>query len=294
MAIKITSALVRSLIPPRKKNSHKGDYGHVLIVAGSRNMTGAAVLCVNGALRAGAGLVTLGAIKSVLPLITKKLRPEAMVLPLDEANGMVSSKAAGKILDLIRVKKISSLALGPGLGRGRAITELAKKILSSAGVPIVIDADGLNAVKPGDLKKARAGVIITPHPGEMSRLDGLKVREIQKARGRTAKDFAAAAGAVCVLKGAGTIVSDGKKVFINTTGNPGMAKGGSGDVLTGMIAALIGQAKEPKLLNAALCGVYLHGLAGDIAAAKKTQLGLLPGDIAETIPEAARRVLKST
>ena len=291
---KISAALVRSLILPRKKNSHKGDYGHVLVIAGSKNMTGAAVLCAHGALRSGAGLVTLGTAKSILPLITKKLRPEAMTLPLEEAAGKIISKAADKALDFAKKRKISVMALGPGLGKGREITGFIKKIIHSARIPVILDADGLNALKSGDFKKAGADVVVTPHPGEMSRLSGLKAFEIQKARERTAKEFAAETGTTCVLKGSGTVVSDGRKVYVNTTGNPGMAKGGSGDVLTGVIAALISQVREPRPLNAAICGVFLHGLAGDIAAREKTRMGMLPGDISESMPEASRRTLKSS
>ena len=288
---KITASLIRSLILPRKNDSNKGDYGHVLVIAGSRNMPGAAVLCANGALRTGAGLVTAAVCKSTATVVLNKLRPEGMSYPLSEnSKGTLSFKAAGEIKSFIKKRNITSLALGPGLGQSKDITRLVKKIISSINLPIVLDADGLNAIKAHDLKKAYAKLIVTPHPGEMSRLTGVKILEIQKRREHTAQEFTRQFGALCVLKGSGTVVTDGKKVFVNTTGNPGMAKGGSGDVLTGMIAALIGQVREPKLLNAALCGVFLHGLAGDIAVRKKTRIGVLPGDISETVPAAIRKI----
>ncbi len=288
---KISASLVRSLILPRKRDSHKGSFGHVLVVAGSRNMSGAAVLCANGALRAGAGLVTAAVGKSIARVVLAKLRPESMSYSLSENNtGTLSFKAAGEIISFIKKKKVTSVAIGPGLGQNREVTSFVKKIISCVNLPVVLDADGLNALAASDLNNTTAKLIVTPHPGEMSRLTGMSVSEIQKRRPETAFAIAKQYGAVCVLKGAGTVVSDGKKVFVNTTGNPGMAKGGSGDVLAGMIAALIGQVKEPRLLNAALCGVFLHGLAGDISAKEKTQIGLLPGDISERIPAVLRKI----
>ena len=291
---KITTSLVRSLILPRKKESHKGDYGHVLVLAGSKNMTGAAVLCTNGALRSGAGLVTLGTAGSVVSLIAKQLRPEAMAFALEEKKGLLSYKAAQQVLEFVKKKKVSVVAIGPGLGQNSGISKFVKKIISSVSVPVVVDADGLNALKAVDLKKAKAKIIITPHPGEMSRLSGLTIEKIQKSREITALKFARENGVVCVLKGAGSLVTDGKSIFVNITGNPGMAKGGSGDVLTGMIAALVSQVREPLLLNAAVCGAFLHGLAGDIAAKAKTAQSMLAGDISEALPGAFRKTLNKS
>jgi len=290
---KITASLVRSLILPRKKDSHKGDFGHVLIVAGSRNMTGAAVLCANAALTSGAGLVTAAVSKSARVIVSKKILPEAMILPLAEnSRGQINSKALNGILDFIARRKVTCVVLGPGLGQGKGVTKLVGRLVSTVTLPLVLDADGLNAIKIRDLKKASAKIIVTPHPGEMARLIGSEIREVQGSRARTALEFSRETGVVCVLKGAGTVVTDGKNIFQNTTGNPGMAKGGSGDVLGGVIAALTCQVKAPELLNSALCAVFLHGLAGDIAAKEKTEIGLLAGDISRTIPRALKRTLK--
>jgi NAD(P)H-hydrate epimerase len=291
---KITAALVRTLILPRKKDSNKGSYGHVLVIAGSRNMPGAAVLCAHAALRSGAGLVTVAVCKGIRETVLRKLRPESMALPLSESNsGTLSPKAAKEILSFIAKRKVTVVALGPGIGQNSGISKLVKKILSMEGITVVLDADGLNAISKIDLKNASCKLIITPHPGEMARLTGRTIEDIQSNRKSAAKRVAAETGAVCVLKGTGTIVSDGSKVFVNTTGNPGMARGGSGDVLTGMLAAMLGQVKTPARLNAAISGVYLHGLAGDMAAGEKTEIGMLPGDISEVFPEALKKVIKN-
>jgi len=291
---KLTSQFIKSLILTRRKKAHKGDFGHVLIIAGSRGMTGAAILCANGALRCGAGLVTAGVPESQQKIVAANIRPEAMTLPLPETDGKFSFKALQGILKFIKSRKVTSLAIGPGIGKSSDITKLVKKLLQRIALPVILDADGLNALS-GSIdvfKKAKAGLIITPHPGELSRLSGLPAKKINGNRIKAAEQFARCNKVVCVLKGYGSVVSDGKKSFVNTTGNPGMATGGTGDVLSGMISALTSQVKEPKALNAALCGVFLHGLAGDIAAKKKTRIGLLARDVAESIPEAIKAVGK--
>jgi NAD(P)H-hydrate epimerase len=290
---KLNSRYISSLIKLRKRDSHKGDYGHVLVIAGSRGMPGAPVLCTLGALRGGAGLVSAAVPKRQYDIIAKRLRSEAMLLSLPEnRNGCFSSRAFPEIKRYIRDRKVSSVVIGPGMRVNKDTLRLVKKLIGLRGITVIADADALNALDGNSkaLRKAKADLIITPHPGEMSRLTGLKISEIQKRRGATAKEFAKKHRLVCVLKGAGTVISDGKIVLENSTGNPGMAKGGSGDALAGMIAALAVQVREPALLNAALAGVYIHGLAGDIAARRKSMMGMLAGDIAEAVPAALKKV----
>ena len=289
----LSGKFIRSLIKPRGKNSNKGDYGHVLVIAGSRGMPGAPALCSAGALRCGAGLVSAAVPKSQYDIVAKRLRPEAMLLSLPEnRNGCFSFRAFPEIRRYIRDRKVSSVVIGPGMRVSKDTLRLVKQLIGLPGITVVADADALNALEgdPKALRKTKANLIITPHPGEMSRLTGLRIAEIQKRRGATAKEFAKKHRLVCVLKGAGTVISDGKIVFKNSTGNPGMAKGGSGDTLAGMIAALAVQVREPALLNAAAAGVYLHGLAGDIAARRKSMMGMLAGDIAEAVPAAVKKL----
>lgn len=291
--IKLSSAYIRSLIKSRVKNSHKGDYGHALIIAGSRGMPGAAVLSAGGALRCGAGLVTVAVPSGQYGIIAKKLRPEAMILPLAENNeGGIAASAFLRINEFIEKRKVSSIVIGPGMGAGPDTKRLVLKIISSADMPVVVDADGINALSgaEGFLKNSKARLVLTPHPGEFSRLTGRRVKDIQANRAASAAGFASEYGLICVLKGSGTVVTDGKTTFLNTTGNAGMASGGSGDVLSGMICALVKQVKEPSALNAAAAGVFIHGTAGDIAAGKKTMTGMLAGDISEMIPEALRKL----
>lgn len=291
MAKILSASYIRSLIKPRKKDSYKGDYGHVLVLAGSRGMTGAAVLCAGAVLRSGAGLVTVGVPESQHHIIASNLRPEAMTLALHESPfGTLSGRSFSQIEEFVIRRKITTIVAGPGLGINKEILYIILKILSSFRIPVVLDADGIS-ILAGNIEKlfhAKARVIITPHMGEFSHLVKIPALELQKKRERVAMDFAGQNGVTCVLKGYRTIISDGSDVFINTTGNPGMATGGSGDVLAGMIGALTCQMHDPVLLNAAVSGAYLHGLAGDIAALNKTQIGLLAGDIIDAIPDALR------
>jgi len=291
----VNAGYVRSLLGPRKKDSNKGDYGHVLVLAGSRGMSGAAVLCTHGALRSGAGLVSLGIPESQQEIITARLRPEAMTVILPERSGRLSSKAVAPVREYVEKRKVTSLAVGPGLGNDPEVYRLVKRLLSALTVPLVLDADGLNVIAKAskrkdlavqDLLQAKAPLVVTPHPGEFSRLTGIPVSEIQKHRVELAVNFARANGIVCVLKGYHTVITDGYECFINTTGNPGMAAGGTGDVLTGIIAALAAQVKEPRLIHAAVAGVFLHGAAGDKAAREKTEISMLAGDIIEMLPYA--------
>ncbi|MBI5665755.1 MAG: NAD(P)H-hydrate dehydratase [Nitrospirae bacterium] len=293
----------RSLIPVRPKYSHKGTYGHVLIVAGSRGKTGAALMAAKACLRAGAGLVTIGVPETLVNSFQSRVTEE-MLLPLpDKGNGTLSIDAAGPVLDFLK-KGVKVLAIGPGLSADKEISKLAGILIRESGSPIVIDADGLNAIsdQTSALRKSSAPVILTPHPGEMARLlrkgpagsqrsdaaSGLR-EAIEKDRINTALDFARKTKTFLVLKGAPTITATPQgEAFINTTGNPGMATAGTGDVLTGMISAFLAQGMSPA--NASILGVYLHGLAGDIVAGKKGQRSLIASDIISSLPMAFRSI----
>lgn len=269
----------------RKVNAYKGNFGHIFVLAGSARFSGAAVLCAQAAMRSGSGLVTLGIPKSLNNAIIKIKPKEVMTLPLPETReGQLSSAAYRKIKDF--AKDIDVLAVGPGLGRNKSTQILARKAISKIKKPTVVDADALNAAV-GHLSILRT-TIITPHPGEMSRLLGVSVKKIEGKRKKIAEEFAKDYKATVVLKGHNTIVADYKgNLYINKTGNPGMATAGSGDVLTGMIAAFLGQGLSA--FNAAKYAVYLHGLAGDLAAREKTQLSMLASDVIAKIPEAIKK-----
>jgi len=275
----------------RKRDSNKGDFGHILIIAGSPRYSGAAVLTAKASLRSGAGLVTLAIPKSLNNAVIKIKPLEAMILPLPETrDGFLSLSGFKKIADF----PADVIAIGPGLDRDKSTFALARKVISKVGKPMVIDADGLTALN-GHLKILRAGgltgkraTIMTPHPGEMARLLKVNVKEVQKNRKSIAARFAKIHKVTLVLKGANTIVADHKgSAYINKTGNPGMSTAGCGDVLTGMIAAFLGQGLSA--FDAAKYGVYLQGLAGDIAAKEKTQISLIASDIIAKIPEAIKR-----
>lgn len=257
-------------------------------------MTGAAVLSAAGALRSGAGLVTVGVPATELSAVARRIRPEAMTLGLPATSrGALAASACQKVVDFIHRRGITVLAAGPGLSVNLQTRSLLERLLTAVSLPIILDADALNnlaGVFGGLAKRFTGPVTVTPHPGEMSRLTGLSVARIQKDRVVAATALSRRLGVICVLKGAGTVVTDGRRAYLNTTGNPGMATGGSGDVLTGSVAALIAQKGRAGCLEAAAAAVYLHGLAGDIAARAKNQRGLLAMDIAEALPRAMRRV----
>lgn len=275
----------------RKINAHKGDFGHILILAGSAGFSGAAALCGSAAMRSGAGLVTLGVPASINDAIIKIKLPEVMTLPLPAtAEGTISPGGFKKIKDFI--KKVDVTVIGPGLTQNNSTQELVRKIIARIDKPLVIDADGLNALS-GNLnllRNTKYGIrdtILTPHPGEMAKLTGLSITKIQADRAGVAKKFAKDNKVTVVLKGHNTIVADYKgKTYINRTGNPGMGTAGSGDVLCGMIAAFLGQGLDE--FNCAKYAVYLHGLAADLAAKKRTQISLIASDIIDKIPEAIK------
>jgi ADP-dependent NAD(P)H-hydrate dehydratase len=271
---------------PRQPEGHKGTYGRVLVVAGSRGMSGAAVLCASAALRGGAGLVRLAVPAEVLPIVAAS-NPcyTTAALPQDE-QGRLGAPAVPVVLELVGGN--SAVALGPGLGQSPEISTLVRDVLEQTSAPLVLDADALNVLvhQQGSLGRHAGPVILTPHPGEFARLTGLDPATIHAERRERAVRYAATHGVILVLKGHGTVVTDGKQVFINPTGNPGMATGGSGDVLTGLLAALLGQGLEPFV--AAQLGVYLHGLAGDLARDHLGEASLIASDLLQYLPAAFR------
>ncbi len=279
-------------LPARAADTHKGTYGRVLIVAGSRGMSGAATLCGLGALRGGAGLVQLAVPVEVLPIVAG-FSPCYLTagLPCD-AEGRLTTTAEDQVLEL--AGKSDVLALGPGLGQSDAITHLIRTVLDKATLPLIVDADGLNALaqlwtsKPrADRPKREFPLILTPHPGEFARLLPSAAQASRELREALAVQFAKDRQVILVLKGHRTLVTDGERLYTNTTGNPGMATGGTGDVLTGLIAALLAQNLEPFV--AAQVGVYLHGLAGDLAHYAVGEEGLIATDVVKYLPRAFRR-----
>ena len=287
----VTPASVRALIPERPAEAHKGTFGHVLIVAGSLGRTGAACLAGIGALKSGAGLVTVAVPRSCAPTVAAGA-PEYMTLPLDEeAPGAVSAEA----LETLLAAPCDVLAAGPGLGAGAGAAGLVRGLLERASVPLVLDADALNVCvgHPEWLDAARAAdvdVVLTPHPGEMARLCGRSTQEVQAERLAAARGLAAAHGVHVVLKGARTLVAaPGGSAAINLTGNPGMASGGAGDVLTGVTAAWIAQIG--RTADACKVAVYLHGRAADLAAREHGEVALTATDITAALGSAVSEAI---
>jgi hydroxyethylthiazole kinase-like uncharacterized protein yjeF len=278
-----------SLLDPRPPDAHKGDYGHLCVLAGSPGKTGAAAMICQGALRIGAGLVTLGIPASLNPILEAKLT-EAMTEPLPDAgSGYLSSDALKAIRQLLKGK--TALALGPGISTQPQVQELLVELIPRVSVPQVIDADGITAVasRPDILKECKSSVVLTPHPGEMARLIDSTPQKVQDDRIGVAKAFATTYNCIVVLKGNRTVIATpDEKIYINPTGNPGMASGGVGDVLTGIIGGLMAQGLSP--LDAALWGVYLHGMAGDLAVQTIGEISLIAGDIIDYIPRALTEV----
>lgn len=280
----ITKADIVQKLPHRAAACHKGSLGWALIVAGSEGLTGAAVLAAQGGLRSGAGKVTLAVAESIYAIVAGKLT-EVMVQPIpDKVGGVLTMASLPAIQTLL--SKVDVLALGPGLGRDEKTLAFVAELITLTQLPLVIDADALYALvnRTGLLSSSQALCVVTPHPGEMAALTGLAVSEIQSNRLAVARQYAVEWKSIIILKGAATIVAfpDGE-VYINTTGNAGMATGGTGDVLTGMVAALIAQGCSSH--DAAVIGVYLHGLAGDLVAANRP-IGMTAGDLAQAIPTA--------
>jgi ADP-dependent NAD(P)H-hydrate dehydratase len=272
-------------LKPRAADAHKGDFGKICIIAGSLGMSGAAALAGRAALRSGAGLVRVATPKSVLPIVAS-IEPSFTTIALPEDNhGRISAKAINIILETVSENDV--LAFGPGIGTSGALRSILETLLKQKQLRLVIDADGLNnlaGIKDWHVN-LKAKLTLTPHPGEMKRLwSGIFRDQPPADRQQQAIQFAQQTTTVVALKGAGTVVTNGDKVYINKTGNPGMATAGSGDVLTGVITALAGQGLSN--FDAAALGVYIHGLAGDIAAEKLGQISLIATDIIKALSEA--------
>ena len=292
-------------IKKRKPDSHKGDYGHVFVIAGSLGMTGAAYLCSEAALLAGAGLVTLAIPKSLNHLMERKLT-EVMTLPMPETTEGSLSKAAYSRIKAFS-KKCDCLVLGPGLSRNKQTQGLVRSLIGKLDMPMVVDADALNALsgylhilrnthhtqprKTSSEQRGRRDTVITPHSGEMARLIAAKLSFVNKNKKDVAKKFTTEYNVTTVLKGHRTIVAaPGKRLYINLSGNPGMASGGCGDVLTGIIGAFLASGMEP--FQSARLGTYIHGLSGDIAAKHKGEISLRATDLLEFLPQAFKKAYK--
>ncbi len=281
-SVQIVSDVPR--LPARPLDSNKGTFGRVLIVSGSRGMSGAAVLCAGAALRGGAGLVRLAVPEGILPIVASA-NPCYTTAPLPEdQHGRLTAAALPELLELVNGN--SAAGLGPGLGQSNDVGDIVSAILEQTRTPLVLDADALNVLagRLDPLSKHRGAVILTPHPGEFARLLGCDIPTVQARREELAARFAATHGVILILKGHRTVVTDGRRLYLNTTGNPGMATGGSGDVLTGLLAALVGQKLEP--FAAAQLGVYLHGLAGDLACVQQGESSLIATDLLHFLPQA--------
>ena len=277
----ITPAWVGEQIGPRAVDSHKGTYGQLLAVCGNYGMAGAALLCIRGALRSGVGLVRAAVPRSVYPLLAAAV-PEAVFLPVAEnEQGQFFAEAADTLLQA--ADTASAVVLGCGLGRGEDVESIINALLSCR-CPLVLDADGINGISPHILTRERVSAprILTPHPGELARLLDVPTEQLQRYREEIAAEFVREHNAILVLKGHRTLVAaPDRPLLVNETGNPGMATGGSGDVLAGVIGGLVAQGMPPY--EAAACGVYLHGAAGDCAAARLSMHSLLPTDIIEEL-----------
>jgi len=286
----ITPGALKNEIPRRSAAAHKGHTGHLLVLAGSPGKTGAAALTATAAMRTGVGLVTLGVPQSLNPVL-ETMVTETMTVGLPEtADGALDETAHKSVISLMAGKRC--LAMGPGLGTHKSTGRLVRRLIEESPIPLVVDADGLNLIapEPSVLSRQRSPIVLTPHPGEMARLSGHSTADIQDDRVGHARAFAERHQVHLVLKGAATVVArpDGT-VYVNATGNPGMAAGGMGDVLTGLIAGLVTQGMEAGA--AAQTGVYLHGAAADRMAAKRAPVGYLATDVLDTLPEAMDELL---
>lgn len=268
---------VLSLLPDRDPWVHKGMCGKVLLLCGSRGFTGAAALAAMGALRIGAGLVYLGVPESIYKIEAVKLT-EPVIIPLPDVDGMFSVKAAEEIIK--RLAGIDAVLIGPGVGQSEGVYCAVQTVLEYFKGPVVLDADGINVLKAHkDMLRGRTSpTILTPHDGEFCRLGGV----IGEDRTESAAALARELGAIVLLKGHKTVITDGNVCYLNHTGNPGMATGGSGDVLAGMLVSLLGQKLPP--LEAAACAAWLHGAAGDICEKEIGQYGMLPSDMLSVLP----------
>ena len=268
---------IQALLPERDPWGHKGTFGKILLLCGSRGFTGAAYLAAMGALRSGAGLVFLGVPESIYAIEAVKLN-EPVVFPLPEEDGKLSGQALAEISQ--RLPQMDAVLIGCGLGQSAGTFAVVKAVLETASCPVVVDADGINLLSGHRdiLRRRQHATILTPHDGEFARMGG----PVEKDRMESAAQLATDWNSFVLLKGHETCITDGQVGYINSTGNPGMAVGGSGDVLAGIITALLGQGIAP--LEAAACGAWLHGAAGDLCAKELGQYGMLPTDMLLRLP----------
>ena len=275
--MELTAADIAMLLPKRDENAHKGNFGRILLLCGSLGYTGAAYFAAMGALRTGAGLVFLGVPESIYAIEAVKLN-EPVVFPLPDQDGKLSALAVPEILK--RLPQMDAVLVGCGLGQSDGTLAVVKAVLENAKCPVVLDADGINVLAAHkDILRGRSGsTILTPHDGEFARFGG----SIGPDRMASAETYARQWNSIVLLKGHETCVTDGETGYINRTGNPGMATGGSGDVLAGIIVSFLGQGIPP--LEAAACGAWLHGAAGDLCAKELGQYGMLPTDMLLRLP----------
>ncbi len=268
---------VLSILPGRDPFAHKGDFGRILLLCGSRGFTGAAALAAMGALRSGGGLVFLGVPECIYAIEAVKLT-EAIVFPLPDASGMLGAEAIPEILT--KLPQMDAVVLGCGLGQSAGTLEVVKAVLREARCPVVLDADGINliAAHKDIVRERTCPTILTPHGGEFARLGGDPYADRVAEARKMAQDLRC----ILLLKGRNTVITDDETTYINPTGNPGMAVGGSGDVLAGIIGAFLGQGMDPLLASA--CGAWVHGAAGDICAGEIGQYGMLPTDMVNVLP----------
>ena len=281
MTVVTTKDYVASHLPSRVADSHKGTYGTLLTVCGSYGMAGAALLCARGALRSGVGLLRAAVPQSVYPLLVDAI-PEAVFAAVSEQGGYFAADAIPALNSALTTA--DAVVMGCGMGKGEEQTAVVRHILTQSLVPVILDADGINVITRHILSEETrvAPLILTPHPGEMARLLGLSIAEVQANRCEVACQLACETNTVVVLKGHHTLIASPDGIVMeNPTGNPGMATGGTGDVLAGIIGSLVAQGMLPY--EAAVCGVFLHGAAGDVAAAKHSQHGMLPTDLIEEL-----------
>ncbi len=273
----LSHADVLTVLPQRRLDAHKGDFGRLLLLCGSRGYTGAAALAAMGALRSGAGLVYLGVPESIYAIEAVKLT-EPVVFPLPDEGGTLSEKAVEQVTAML--PKMDAVLIGPGLGQSEGTLAVLLAVLEQGRCPVIVDADGINllAAHKDILRRRTAPTVVTPHPGEFARLGGRQDCDRVTAAMEMAEDL----GVTVVLKGRGTVITDGIACYCNPTGNPGMAVGGSGDVLAGIVASLVGQGLP--VLQAAACGAYLHGAAGDVCEETLGQYGMLPSDLLDVLP----------
>lgn len=282
----ISPEMVIDMLPVRKPDSHKGDFGKLLLVAGSTGLTGAACMAGQAAVRCGSGLIKIACPHTVLPVIASKLT-EVMTYPLPDVakKGALATRSLGEIRALL--KEHDALVLGPGIGRHRETFELVRRLVAKLDKPTIIDADGLNALAEhlDIIRECSAPLVLTPHPGEFKRLTGLEVPDDFRERCALARDVATDLGVVLVLKGSPTVIGEpGGLTYVNQTGNEGMATGGSGDVLSGMIGSFLGQGMTP--IEAAIAAVFIHGMTGDLAAEGYTSRAMIPTDMISFLPKA--------